>query len=262
MFGTERRGGRAGIVVRLMLGAACCLSVAQVAAETADERLQRLEDEIRELRQLLHEQRQAPTPAAAAPAAPVPVPVSVAVAQPVGAFVRYYIQNEGLGDAPPAAVRPVVAGRISDLDALEFDPAAYDVPDAGLFSGYRDPATYRYVGVALEGDLPIAEAGEYEFVIYPKPAREGGANVATRLSVRLDVAGNPAVEFRDQASWQARRGRVSLAPGMHRLKLWAVAASQGFGPSPTASQLLLAVKGPGDASPRPLRDLRVPANPD
>lgn len=259
MFGTERRGWRAGVALKLVLGAAFCLGAAQAAAETADERLQRLESEIRELRQLLHEQRQAPPPAAAAPA---PAVAPVAATQPIGAFVRYYIQNEGLGDAPPAAARPVVSGRISDLDALKFDPAAYDVPDAGLFSDYRDPAVYRYVGLALEGDLPVAEAGEYEFVVYPKPAREGGANVATRLSVRLEVAGSPALEFRDQSSWQARRGRVTLAPGLHRVKLWAVAASQGFGPSPTASQLLLAVKGPGDASPRPLRDLRAPANAD
>lgn len=256
MFGTERRAGRVGVALRLLLGGAVCLHAAQAAGESADERLQRLENEIRELRQLLHEQRQALPPAAVAPAR---APVPVAVAQPVGAFVRYYIQNEDLGEVPPAGARPVVAGRISDLDALKFDPAAYDVPDAGLFSDYRDSSAYRYVGVALEGDLPVVEAGDYEFVIYPKPAREGGANVATRLSVRLEVAGSPAVEFHDQTSWQARRGRVRLEPGMHRLKLWAVAASQGFGPSPTASQLLLSVKGPGDASPRPLRELRVPA---
>ena len=262
MFGIERRGERAGVALRRVLGASfCLLCAAHATAETADERLQRLESEIRELRQMLHEQRQAPPPAAAAPAA-APAVAPVAATRPIGAFVRYYIQNERLGDAPPAAARPVVSGRISDLDALKFDPAAYDVPDAGLFSDYRDPAAYRYVGLALEGDLPVAEAGEYEFVVYPKPAREGGANVATRLSVRLEVAGSPALEFRDQSSWQARRGRVALAPGLHRVKLWAVAASQGFGPSPTASQLLLAVKGPGDASPRPLRDLRAPANAD
>lgn len=265
MCRTERKRKRSGVVLRMLLGASVCLPAAYAAAETADERLQRLENEIRELRQLLQEQRQAPPPAAVAPApAPVPAPAvaPVAVTRPVGAFVRYYIQSEGLGDAPPAATRPVVSGRISDVDTLKFDPAAYDVPDAGLFSDYRDPAAYRYVGLALEGDLPIAEAGEYEFVIYPKPAREGGGSVGARLSVRLDVAGGTALEFRDQSSWQARRGRVQLTPGLHRVKLWAVAASPGFGPSPTASQLLLAVKGPGDASPRPLRDLRAPVNAD
>lgn len=253
MFGFDRECGRARITLTALVALSGCLHAVQVLAETADERLQRLENEIQELRQLLREQREAPAPVQAIAPAPA------AVMQTVGAYVRYYIQNEGLGDQPPAGVQPVVAGRITDMDALKFDPAAYDVPDAGLLSDYRDPSAYRYVGVELEGDLPVAEAGDYEFVVYPKPAREGGANVATRLSVQLNVDGNPAVAFRNQTSWQAQRGRVRLEPGMHRLRLWAVAASQGFGPSPTASQLLLAIKGPGDASPRPLRELRTPS---
>lgn len=263
MFMLDGGVGRSRFALMVLLGLSAGTYIAPAAAETADERLQRLENEIRELRQMLHEQRQSPNPVQAPAAVPDALPVAPArpaVTQPLGAYVRYYIQNDTLGERPPEQrTKPVVAGRISDLDTLAFDPAAYDVPNAGLFSDYRDPAAYRYVGLLLRGDLPVVEAGEYEFVVYPKPAREGGANVATRLSLNLSIDGDTALEFRDETSWQARRGRVHLEPGMRRVQLWAVAASQGFGPSPTASQLILAIKGPGDASPRPLRDLHIPA---
>lgn len=258
MCGSERVGARGRLALTALLGLSACLPAARLAAESADERLQRLENEIQELRQLLREQQVAPTPAPAVTPTQVQAPAPLAVTQPIGAFVRYYIQKERLGAQPPEGVRPVVAGRISDIDTVAFDPAAYDVSDAGLFSDYRDPASYRYVGVSLEGDLPVAEPGEYEFVVYPKPAREGGANVSTTLSLRLAVDGATALEFQDETSWQVRRGRVRLDPGLHRVQLWTVASSQGFGPSPTASQLLLTIKGPGDASPRPLREMRVP----
>lgn len=237
------------------LGFAACLYAAQLSAETADERLERLESEIRELRELLHEQRKTP---AAAPL-PAAVPGPAAAAQPSGAVVRYYLQSAPLGEIPPAGARPAAAGRISDLETLAFDPAAYDVPDAGLFSDYRDPASYPYVGLLLEGALPVVQGGEYELVVYPKPAREGGANVATRLSVQLSVDDTTVLEFTGQTSWQPRRGRMRLEPGLRQLRLWAVAASPGFGPSPTASQMVLAIKGPGDAAPRPLHELQVPA---
>ncbi|MDV3239620.1 MAG: hypothetical protein LOY58_12320 [Gammaproteobacteria bacterium] len=255
-MGVERLRGM-GWAVALLAG----LQLPAAMAETADERLQRLENEIEELRQMLREQRKAapPAPAPAAPAAaPAPASVPYAEAVPVqnGAYIRYYIRNERLGERPPAD-GAAVEGRISNTEELSFDPSAYDVPNAGLFSNYRDPASYRYVGVVMEGELPVRTAGDYEFVLSPKPAREGGANVATRMSVWLQVDDRPVLEFRDQASWRIQRGQVRLSPGPHRVRLWAVAASDGFGPSPTASRLLVAVKGPGDASPRPLRDLRV-----
>lgn len=246
--GARKRSGWSGWVVALL----ACTQAATAVAETADERLQRLENEIGELRQLLREQRET----ASLPEAQSSAKNGLVVPVQNGAVVRYYIGNEPLGAEPPAGATPTVEGRISDPESLSFDPAGYDVADAGLFSDYRDPASYRYVGVALEGDLPVYAAGEYEFVLHPKPAREGGANVSTRLSVWLSIDGRPAVEVRGQSSWRLQRGRLQLEPGLHRLRIWAVADSDGFGPSPTATRLLLAVKGPGDASPRPLRDLR------
>jgi len=234
-------------------------------AETADERLQRLENEIDELRQLLRQQQEVQPPSAqpGAPAQGAPA-VRYVEAEPVrtGVFARYYIRNEPLGSQPPADIAPTVQGRISSPDVVSFDPSMYDVPEAGLFSNYRDPASYRYVGVALEGNLPVGSAGEYEFVVHPKPVREGGTNVATRLSVWLSVDDRPVIEIRDQSSWQLQRGRLQLEPGLHRIRVWAVAASDGFGPSPTASRLLLTLKGPGDVSPHPLRDLRPAAGGD
>jgi len=255
-MGVERLRGM-GWAVALLAG----LQLPVATAETADERLQRLENEIEELKQMLREQQRAappaPAPAPAAPAAvPAPAPYAEAVPMQNGAYIRYYIRNDRLGERPPAEAA-TVAGRISDTEELSFDPSAYDVPNAGLFSNYRDPASYRYVGVVMEGELPVRTAGDYEFVLSPKPAREGGANVATRMSVWLQVDDRPVLEFRDQASWRIQRGQVRLSAGTHRVRLWAVAASDGFGPSPTASRLLVAVKGPGDASPRPLRDLRI-----
>lgn len=252
-MGVERLRG-AGWAVVLLAG----LQLPVATAETADERLQRLENEIEELKQMLREQRQAvqPAPAPAAPPAAAPAPYAEAVPVQNGAFIRYYIRNEPLGERPPADAA-VVAGRISDTEVLSFDPSAYDVPDAGLFSNYRDPASYRYVGLVLEGQLSVRAAGDYEFVLSPKPVREGGANVATRMSVWLQVDDQPVLTFRDESSWRIQRGQVRLGPGPHRIHLWAVASSDGFGPSPTASRLLVAVKGPGDASPRPLRDLRI-----
>ena len=250
---------------------ATCLALLLVAAlplqaESVDERLQRLESELQELRQQLRQQPAGePAPRQAAPTASVPVqPAAAAAALPAqrGAHIRYYLQNEALDARSPGQARSLVEGRISDTDTLSFDPSAYDVPGAGLISPYRDPASYRYVGVLLEGDLPIADPGEYEFVVYPQPAREGGATVSVRISVLASVGGVPVVEFRDESRRQVQRGRIQLEAGLHPVRVWALAISDGFGPSPTASQMRLALKGPRDASPRPLRELLIPAGLD
>ena len=241
------------------------LGAPAVQAESTEERLQRLENELQELRQMLRQQQaQEPAPAIPQAAPPVavearPAPAPAAVSAPRGAYIRYFIQNEALDARSPGQARPLVQGRISDADTLSFDPSAYDVPGAGLISPYRDPASYRYVGLLVEGDLPITDPGEYEFVVYPQPAREGGASVTVRMSVQASVGAVQVVEFRDESRRRVQRGRVRLEAGLHPVRLWAVAVSDGFGPSPTASHLRLALKGPGDASPRPLRELLVPA---
>ncbi|MFN2338483.1 MAG: hypothetical protein ABR544_05870 [Gammaproteobacteria bacterium] len=249
--------------------AACLLlplsGLSSVQAETADERLQRLESELQELRQMLHEQQQErreAAPAAVVPRSPQAAPaVAAPVAQP-GVHIRYYIQNEPLDSSSPAAARPLVEGRITEADTLSFDPSAYDVPGAGLMSPYRDPASYRYVGLLLEGRLPITYPGEYELVIYPQPAREGGSTVSVRMSIQASLGDVRVVDYQDEAGRSARRGQVHLEAGLHPLRIWALAISDGFGPSPTSSGMRLALKGPRDASPRPLRELLMPASLD
>ncbi|MCO6411305.1 MAG: hypothetical protein J5I92_01045 [Thiogranum sp.] len=234
-----------------------CMQTPLSVAETADERLQRLEQEIEELRQMLSDERNR-GPAADAPA--VVTPATAVDAEPLrsGVHIRYYIGNEPLGDKPPSGVTPTVEGRFFESDMLSFDPAAYDVPGSGPFSQYRDPASYRYIGLLLEGDLAVRDTGDYEFIVYPKPVREGGSTVTTRMSVQLLVDDTTVVEFSDQTNWQNRRGRVHLQPGLHRVQVWAMAVSDGFGPTPADSRLQLAFKGPGDASPRPLDGLHPP----
>lgn len=249
------RGLRWLVPVAMVFG---CALAPSLQAETTDEQLQRLQTEIDELRQMLEQQK---TPGAVPHASPVGPSLSVpevAEKTPLrsGVFIRYYISADRLGEEPPAAVAPTVEGRFSGTDTLSFDPAAYDVPGSGQFSNYRDPSSYRYIGLLLAGELAVSSAGKYEFIVSPKPAREGGANVATRMSVWLEVDDQVVVEFSDQTSWRSQRGQVHLEPGQHLLRMWAVAASDGFGPSPTDSRLLLALKEPGDASPMPLRDLR------
>ena len=261
-----------GIPLRHCLAACLALSLCGLSpaqAETAEERLQRLEHELQELRQLLREQQQErrePAPAAApAPAVkpqPQAVPATAVLAAQPGANIRYYIQNEPLGSAAPAAARPLVEGRITETGELSFDPSAYDVPGSGLVSPYRDPASYRYVGLLLEGQLPIQYPGDYELVVYPQPAREGGSTVSVRMSVQASVGDVTVVDFQDEAGRRPRRGLVRLEAGAHPVRIWAVAISDGFGPSPTASGLRLALKGPRDASPRPLRELLMPADLD
>jgi hypothetical protein len=227
-----------------------------VQAETADERLQRLENELQELRQLLREQQEARE---SAPAVAAPLPLQAAPAAQAGAHIRYFIQNEPLAAGSPAAARSLVEGRITEIDTLSLDPSAYDVPGSGLVSPYRDPASYRYVGLLLEGRLPIQYPGEYELVIYPQPAREGGSTVSIRMSVQARVGDVTVVEFMEETGRSPRRGQVQLGAGLHPVRIWVVATSDGFGPSPTASGLRLAIKGPRDASPRPLRELLMPA---
>lgn len=256
-------GGRLRAVLQAV-ALLLCVQPTALIAESSEERLHRLEKEIEELRQMLDKQQQA-APAPAQPAAvaapePVAAPAPAVAPEPGGVYVRYYISDDAFTEQPPVAATPAVQGRFTEPDTLSFDPAAYDVPDAGLFSHYRDPASYRYVGVQVDADLSVREAGVYEFVLYPKPVREGGTSVSTRMTAWLWIDGAMVVELTDQAGWQTQRGQVRLEPGAHRVRIWAMAASDGFGPSPTGSRLQLAFKAPGDASPHPLRGLR-PANP-
>lgn len=248
---------------RLMAAMLAILMVSPPAlSETLEQRLHRLEAEVQDLRSALSQQKQQNAGPAKEPAPVAITTQSTPPASEPGAYVRYYIQNNPLGLQPPDNSSALASGRFSDLTELSFDPRAYDVKDAGLFSPYRDPAEYRYAGLELQTDMSIDEEGEYEFVVYPRPARDGGTNVLTRLSLHLSIGNEPVVSFQNESSWRPWRSRISLKPGLYRLRLWAVASCDGFGPTPTDSRLRLAVKGPNDVSPRPLRNLQVPSEPE
>ena len=227
-----------------------------VMAETADERIQRLENEINELRQMLNEQKQSQE-LKSSPSDTASIPNLEDTPVRPGAFVRYYISKEHLGEQPPTNIEPIVQGQFTETHKLSFDPKDYDVPNSGMFSHYRVPSSYPNVGLLMDGELAVKIAGEYELILHPKPAREGGTNVKTRMSAWLQVDGRTVVQFRDQSGWESQRGRVHLDPGWHQLKMWTVASSDGFGPSPTECSLQLAIKAPNDLSPRPLRDLQT-----
>ncbi len=240
------------------------LSPLVVLAETLEQRLHRLEAEVQELRGALSQEKQDKA-ADIAPIKVAPVTPSLsAEAQPPmsSAYVRYYVQNQPLAMQPPGKNSALASGQFSVPDELSFDPAAYDVAHAGRFSTYRDPAEYAYAGLEMQADLNIVEGGKYEFVVYPRPARDGGTNVVTRLSLRLSIGKQQVVSFQNASSWRPRRSSISLSPGRYRLHLWAVASSDGFGPTPTDSRLRLALKGPRDVSPRPLYGLQAPMVPD
>ncbi len=218
--------------------------------------MHRLETEVQELRSTLSQQQRDTTPAEVAPATIVPPSPQALLLST--AYVRYYIQNQPLGRQPPNKNSALASGRFSVPSVLSFDPDVYDVSDAGLFSAYRDPSEYAYAGIELRADMNVTEKGEYEFVVYPQPARDGGRNILTRLSLRLSLGKQQVVSFQNNSSWQPRRSRIMLMPGHYKLHLWVVASSDGFGPSPTKSRLRLALKGPHDVSPRPLYGLQAP----
>jgi hypothetical protein len=246
--------GRVRCMIRVVMILVFMQVVVSVMAETADERIQRLENEVNELRQMLNEQKQSQdsktTPNVVEPSTSVEVaPIRT------GAFVSYYISKEKLSDNLPINTKPIAQGHFTETHKLSFDPEDYDVPNSGLFSHYRVTSSYPYVGLLVDGDLPVKIAGEYELIVHPKPAREGGTNVKTRMSVWLRVDERTVVQFHDQSGWESQRGRVHLDSGWHHIQMWTVASSDGFGPSPTESRLQLAIKAPGDISPQPLRDL-------
>ena len=249
---------------RLSAGLCAILLVASplVLAESLEERLHRLEAEIQEIRSTLSE-KQTPPPQETPPEKPVtvsttpPPPAAPQVLAP-SAYIRYYIQRQPL--ASPSAGTALASGRFSSPAELSFDPAAYDVENAGLFSAYRDTSEFTHAGIEMQADLNIPEAGEYEFVVYPQPSRDGGTRVTTYLNLSFSIDGQEIISFRDD-SWRPRRSRLALSPGRHTLRLWAVASSDGFGPTPTDSRIRLALKGPRDVSPRPLYGVQAPVTP-
>ncbi len=245
-----------GGYARILMGALVVLLGAYsgaLAAETPEARLQRLEKEVKELRRILGERQQNLPGRSAAEAV---TGSAVAATEPAGVFIRYYLSDKAFAQQPPKGVSPAAAGRFTLPEVLSFDPKKYDMPDEGFFSRYGDPVAYRHVALLVEGDMTVRETGDYEFVLYPKPVREGGSSVATRMTAYLRMDDRPVVSVANRSSWRPQRGRIHLQAGTHRLWLWALVASDGFGPSPTESHLRVGLKAPGDASVRALQDLR------
>lgn len=230
------------------------------AADSVEERLQRLERQVETILELLSEQGLAPQ----SPTTPGPAPL--ATDQPRGETraplraaaakgdreitVAYYLSTTALDTVDPPPAAPSSSGRIDFEDTVSFDPARYDVA-SGIFSEYRDPARYPDVGVRLTGSLRIEADGAYEFVFHPKPAREGASSVGTAMALRLRVDDRTLLRSDPVGSWKPVRLQTGLTKGVHTVDLWVVSRSPGYGPSPTASRLVVSLKGPGDASPRP-----------
>lgn len=233
-----------------------------------EQRVERLERQVQQLQDLLQQRSiQVPAEREALPGAgsqavtePIARPAEMPVARHTegtrrGARVAYYIGSHNLGDSMPQTIQPLAAGEINFDGELSFDPASYDIADSRLFSEYHDPSRYTDVGILLEGAINTEQAGRYEFVIYPKPAREGGSAVATTMAVHMAVDGHLISSSQPDTSWKPSRASIELSEGKHTLRLWVVSKSPGMGPSPTASRLKIAVKGPGDARPRALDQL-------
>lgn len=260
----DKGANKAGRVILVMALAAPLGAL----GDDLEQRVERLERQVQQLLELLQQRQiQAPAELEVSPqpdhrtaAQPNDEPVKGPDAGQVesarrGARIAYYIGAHGLDAGVPDTIQPLVAGEIAFNGELSFDPASYDAADSRLFSEYHDPSRYTDVGILLEGAVHAEKAGRYEFVVYPKPAREGGSAVSTTMAVQMAVDGRLIASSQPDTSWKPIRATVELSAGKHGLRLWAVSKSPGMGPSPTASRLKLAVKGPGDANPRTLDHL-------
>jgi hypothetical protein len=197
-----------------------------------------------------------PAPATPAQAAVVAVP-----APRVGmADIRYFVHDAPMGTQPPRATEPLAKGLFNLGEEISLKPNRYGIDDRWWLSEYRDPSRYRSAGVMIETDFVVERGGDHEFVLSPKPAREGAAGVSAEMSAVLDLDGRNLLRLEHERSWRARRATVTLPPGRYALRLWTAADSPGYGVSPIESTLKLEVRGPGEAAPGPLsRYAREPA---
>ncbi|KAA3626537.1 MAG: hypothetical protein DWQ09_16040 [Proteobacteria bacterium] len=253
---TMRGLGSGGVMLLLALSA----PDGATAGDTED-RLQRLERQVEMIMNILSDRGLPKDGPDALPAGPV-TPDS-ALSRPLGSqrvspattvrevTVAYYLSTTALDRDGPPPTAPSSSGKIGFNDAVSFDPSHYDLP-SGIFSAYQDPARYSDVGVLLTGTMLLDEDGPYDFVLLPKPARAGGSAVGTSMAMQLSVDNQLLLESEPSGSWKPVRIQASLKKGEHSVKLWAVTHSPGYGPSPTASRLVVSIKGPRDASPRPL----------
>lgn len=158
---------------------------------------------------------------------------------------------EGEGELSPER-EPDGAGRIPFEGRVSFQPKDYGLKAGRFFSKYDDPSRYPAMAVHLRGMLELEETGEHTFVLHPKPARQGGSAVRSRMTVRLRIDGNEVAYLRDREQWRPVEETVRLEAGLHEVEVTALAQSPGFGPSPVDSELSLGVRGPEDAAAQPL----------
>lgn len=258
-------------VFRWLLTACLSLScVAPVAATELEERLERLEAQMERLLRALEQQQQqspepvppaeppstepAAPPAVRMPAPPAPPPaVRAAPATATGEVrLRYYLEPEALGAAPPASA-PMAEGLYTMDGDLRMDPFRYGAAERRLIGGYRDASQYRAVGILLEGSLEIPNAGVHRFEVTPKPAREGaGSPVSNEMTVHLWVAGEPVLALEGIRTWRRQVVEHTLPAGHHSFRMWVVSNSPGYGPTPIESRLGMEVVMPGRAELTPL----------
>lgn len=233
--------------------------------ETVNQRLDRLESQVQQLFKLLKERDTTSIPRAKPkqpePAKPV-VPgkatggrVSTPAGPKRGAKIEYFLSRRKLTGPSDAAPRAV--GIMNDIAHLKFTPSSYGVAGGGFFSRFRNPAEYLSAALLVQGNYHAVRSGKYVFIVHPKPARGGRdmSMVSTPMTGVLTVDGRVLIRFTRTSSWKPRSGVIRLDAGSHKLRLWVVAYSAGYGPSPTASSVGLAVQSPGDAGPQPLKAL-------
>lgn len=253
----------------LLLG---CLVSVPLGASEIEQRLERLEAQLKALMERIEglvEQETVPTTASPGPAAleemaspaeppsPIPGPANVPASFDTTGEVRlrYFLHDIAMGLEAPSHV-PLADGRFRLQETLRFDPASYGVAAGGLLSRYRDLSLYRSAGLLIEGFMDLPRAGVYEFQVAPKPAREGGGSpVANEMTVRVHIAGQPVIEMEGVRSWRNQTYRHELPSGRHGFQLWALANSPGYGPAPIDSRLEIQVVVPGRAGPVPLSHL-------
>ncbi|MFP4606818.1 hypothetical protein [Thiohalospira sp.] len=238
-----RRLSRALPLLALLMSPAPALAGTGQALE---ERVESLEERVRQLERALQRSGVEPPQADAGEAADESGPGEV--------HVDYW-----LGEATPfegEAPAPRSSGTTALSERFTLDPEDFDLPDSGLFSQWRNPARYPVVAAALSGRLVTGE-GRHELVVRPQPVAEGGAGRRTRMRIEVEVEGETVLDTGLTDRRAEHRAVLPEGEGERTLTIRVSARGEGVGPSPTGSAVLLRLKPPGAANPRPLADFVV-----
>jgi len=251
------------------LGLYLLLGAQPAVSSELEERIDRLEAELQQLREALGKQDGArsdgsgggddgtATSLPAQPQAPARTGSLSPIAFAGEARVSYY-----MGPEPFTSVAPDIAPTITGFQVLHneirLDPTQYGVVQQGILPRYRDHSRYRAVGLLVEGYMEIPQTGRHRFIVAPKPAREGGGSpVTNEMIVRLEV-GEESVFNLHVSSWRNRDVSRELTAGRHPFRLWVASNSPGYGPAAIDSRLELGVIMPGRAERVPLSRIVFP----